>query len=130
MVLTLFIGLLVVGGFTLAAYLGQLGRWSQLTLGHIYEFSKGADERMKELLDRLAEGELQVLRIDEYTIDLSDGNSIWIGNKYYGYGTLYRFPLRSPHRVSLKQANRVIKLEEALIKHGVQGVNNLCTRGK
>lgn len=89
---------------------GTLGKMMQCTLGHNYRYCSDSDQKVKTTLDGLEEGTVTVVNIDCYSILFSNGVDIWIGNKYYGYGSIKR----EGGRPSYKQMKRIMKLEESL----------------
>lgn len=54
--------------------------------------NKISDRYVSLLIGKINSGELHVLNCGTFTMEISNGDQIWIGNQWYGFGTLYRCP--------------------------------------
>lgn len=70
---------------------------------------------MMKLIIKYYDGELTA-KASEYVIKFSDDSEIWIGNKYYAYGSLYRHKhiYDSSERVSDEVFVEILHLENTL----------------
>lgn len=93
----------------------------EFRLFHNHAYSEDVDTAISMLIAKYNQG-LITAELDsfEYSICFSDGCSVWIGNKYYGYGFLYRYvggkeiPAANRRRCSTKTFRELQKLENKL----------------
>lgn len=88
------------------------------------EHKRTVNDRMDRYVLRLLieqqNGNVKVTNHSEYTISFSSGDDIWVANKYYAYGRLYRsknvpgLVMGSDFSVSRYTFLRVLELEEQL----------------
>ena len=75
------------------------------------------DRHILRLILAVESGELSLTK-NEYTLEFSNGDSVWIANKYFGYGYFYRSTYgelefdRFEYCVSLYTFLRLVNLEE------------------
>lgn len=82
------------------------------------KYSSDVDNAIKILIAKY-EQNLLTAEIDTFEIKFSDGSSIWIGNKYFGYGFLYahgnkKYSRSEWRRPSVKTFRDIQKLESTL----------------
>lgn len=106
-IILMVVSILVIAGLLiqLLSINGSLGKFMQFTVGHNYKYSAEVDDKINDLLDNHAP-----ISISRSSINFEEDYSIWIENKYYGYGQLYT----GKGRCSWKTAKRIMKLEEEL----------------
>lgn len=87
---------------------------------HVRTVNPRMDRYVLRLLIEQQNGNIKVTDHSEYTITFSSGDDIWVANKYYAYGRLYRsknapgLVMGSDFSVSRYTFLRVLELEEQL----------------
>lgn len=126
----LFIGLFICL-FMLAAISGILGKSVQLTFGHNNRFSEAANNAVKGALDNCNKVTLGVYNI---LLETDEGNvEVWIKNKYYSYCSRININGKCEYddvRISLKQALRIHRLEQYLLKNNGVLINTPNTENQ
>lgn len=95
--------------------------WKDYESRHISRaINSRGDRYISRLLLAYERGEVKAEIKTEHTLDFANGDSIWISNKYYGYGHLYR-SVHAPHcifdsdfTVTPYTFMRIVDLEERL----------------
>ncbi|EBS4516773.1 hypothetical protein DQT32_05095 [Salmonella enterica subsp. enterica serovar Braenderup] len=99
-------------------YRTQLKEYNEYHRGD--KISERMDRYILRLLLKYEAGEITVSKVSEYTIKFSNGDEIWIANKYYSYGNLHRstsnpsMVVGNSYSVSPYTFLQIIDLEERL----------------